>query len=118
MEESPRADAQLQVIKVRTHSITFFFLRDGIEEALTSTKVNLDQLQAGIAKTLEKIASREKYINGQLEQPLSSYKALSQQLAQTKEQYRQVAVNLGQFGRLPQGERRRGGEVPALGPVD
>ena len=86
-------------------------MRDGIEEALTSTKLHLDQLQAGglknlhrcfkglpitnngfpgIAKTLEKITSREKYINNQLEQPLSSFKHLSHQLAQAKEQYRQV----------------------------
>merc|ERR1711971_491614 len=37
------------------------------------------------------ITSREKYINNQLEQPLSSFKQLSQQLAQAKEQYRQVS---------------------------
>lgn len=56
------------------------------------TRMELDKLQAEIAKTLEKISSREKYINTQLEEPLTTYKQLSHLLAQTKEQYRQTCV--------------------------
>ena len=65
-------------------------IRSGIEESLTSTKNHLDKLQAEIAKTLEKISSREKYMNSQLESQLNEYRQLSQTLAQTKEQYKQV----------------------------
>ena len=69
-------------------------VRSGIEESLTSTKNHLDKLQAEIAKTLEKISSREKYMNSQLESQLNEYRQLSQTLAQTKEQYKQVRPNI------------------------
>ena len=65
--------------------------RDGIDDCLQVTRTELDKLQAEIARTLEKISSREKYINNQLEEPLTMYKQLSHLLAQSKEQYRQVS---------------------------
>ena len=51
----------------RTHLEQMHSYRTGIEEALTTTKVQLDKLHSDIARTLEKIASREKYLNSQLE---------------------------------------------------
>lgn len=66
--------------------------RQGIEEALTTTKVHLDKLHADIGRTLEKISSREKYLNSQLEGPLSEYRRLSDGLAAAKEQYKQVTT--------------------------
>ena len=51
----------------RSHLEQMHAHRDGIDEALTNTKFDLDRLQAEIEKTLEKISSREKYINNQLE---------------------------------------------------
>ena len=74
--------------------------RDGIDEALTTTKADLDKLQAEIQKTLEKISSREKYINSQLEQPLTAYKQISHLLAQTKEQYKLVSGGVVERSRL------------------
>ena len=71
--------------------------RSGIEESLTSTKNHLDKLQGEIAKTLEKISSREKYMNSQLEVQLNEYRQLSQALAQTKEQYKQVTITTLQY---------------------
>ena len=68
--------------------------RDGIDECLQVTRTELDKLQAEIARTLEKISSREKYINNQLEEPLTTYKQLSHLLAQNKEQYKQVIKEL------------------------
>ena len=50
----------------RSHLEQMHQHRDGIEESLQSTKTELDKLQTEIAKTLEKISSREKYINSQL----------------------------------------------------
>ncbi len=44
--------------------------KEGIETSLTETKSYLDKLYDEITRTLEKIASREKYINSQLEHHL------------------------------------------------
>ena len=68
----------------------FFSFRKGIEEALTTTRVHLDKLHTDIARTLEKISSREKYLNGQLEAPLQEFRQLTDNLAATKEKYKQV----------------------------
>jgi estrogen-related receptor beta like 1 len=65
--------------------------RQGIEDALTTTKTHLDKLHADIGRTLEKIASREKYLNSQLEAPLSDLKRLSDSLAAAREQYKSVS---------------------------
>ena len=40
--------------------------KSGIDATLSDTKVYLDKLHQEISKTLEKIASREKYINNQV----------------------------------------------------
>ena len=45
--------------------------KDGIENSLKDTKSYLDKLYDEITRTLEKIASREKYINSQLEHHLA-----------------------------------------------
>ena len=67
--------------------------RDGIEQALESTKSQLDKLHTDVSRTLEKISSREKYLNSQLEAPLSDLRQLQDNLAATKEQYRQVKLH-------------------------
>lgn len=59
--------------------------KDGIESSLTETKSYLDKLHDEISRTLEKIGSREKYINNQLEHLLSEYRAAQDQLSETKE---------------------------------
>nr|KAG5696144.1 hypothetical protein BaRGS_026503 [Batillaria attramentaria] len=65
--------------------------RDGIETSLTETKVHLDKLHDEISHTLEKIASREKYLNNQLEHLLQDFRMAQDQLAETKEKYRQAS---------------------------
>ena len=40
--------------------------KDGIDATLSDTKVYLDKLHQEISKTLEKVASKEKYINNQV----------------------------------------------------
>ena len=65
--------------------------RQGIEDALTTTKSQLEKLHGDIGKTLEKISSREKYLNSQLEAPLSDLKRLSDNLAACREQYKSVS---------------------------
>ena len=65
--------------------------RDGIESSLTETRGHLDKLHTEISHTLEKIASREKYLNNQLEHLLGDFRLAQDQLAETKEKYRQAS---------------------------
>ncbi|XP_076437384.1 intraflagellar transport protein 57 homolog [Babylonia areolata] len=65
--------------------------RGGIESSLTETQSHLDKLHNDIAHTLEKIASREKYLNHQLEHLLGDFRKAQDQLAESKEKYRQAS---------------------------
>jgi estrogen-related receptor beta like 1 len=65
--------------------------QEGIQSSLTTTKSQLDKLYDEISRTLEKISSREKYINNQLEHHLVEFRAQQDQLAETKERYRQAS---------------------------
>ena len=76
----------------RSHLEQMHAYRDGIEQALESTKSQLDKLHTDVSRTLEKISSREKYLNSQLEAPLADLRQLQDNLAATKEQYRQVKI--------------------------
>ena len=59
----------------RQHLEQMHQYRSGIDESLTLTKSNLDKLYSEISKTLEKIGSREKYLNSQLERQLTEYRS-------------------------------------------
>ena len=74
--------------------------RDGIQTSLTETKVHLDKLHDEISHTLEKIASREKYLNNQLEHLLGDFRLAQDQLAETKEKYRQASGGVTERSRL------------------
>ncbi|XP_013389445.1 intraflagellar transport protein 57 homolog [Lingula anatina] len=75
-------DWRVHVEQMHTH-------KDGIETSLTETKTHLDKLHDEITRTLEKIGSREKYINNQLEHLLNEFRSMQDQAAETKERYRQ-----------------------------
>ena len=47
--------------------------KESIDATLSDTKVYLDKLHQEISKTLEKVASREKYINNQVEKKKQYY---------------------------------------------
>ena len=49
---------------------------DGIEKSLTDTKSLLSRLHEEITKTLDKIATREKYLNSQLEHHLNEFRSM------------------------------------------
>lgn len=74
--------------------------RDGIQDNLGSTQNQLNKLHTDIQYTLEKIGSREKYLNTQLESMLLEFRGLQDQMAQTKEQYRQVSGGVTERSRL------------------
>ncbi|KAI8767462.1 intraflagellar transport protein 57 isoform X1 [Biomphalaria glabrata] len=73
---------------------------DGIKTSLNESKVHLDKLQDEISRTLEKIASREKYINSQLEHLLVTFRQAQDVLAETKEKYRQASGGVTERSRL------------------
>eukprot|EP00057_Strongylocentrotus_purpuratus_P024340 XP_011678814.1 PREDICTED: intraflagellar transport protein 57 homolog [Strongylocentrotus purpuratus] len=75
----------------RTHVDQMHLHKDGIETALSETKGYLDKLHKEITRTLEKIGSREKYINNQLEHLLQDFRGTQDGLAEVKEQYRQAS---------------------------
>ncbi|KAG7232915.1 hypothetical protein INR49_007943 [Caranx melampygus] len=65
--------------------------RDGIKSSLKDTKSYLDKLQEDIGKTLEKVSSREKYINNQLEHLIQEYRSAQAKLSEAKERYQQAS---------------------------
>ncbi|XP_056148969.1 intraflagellar transport protein 57 homolog [Lampris incognitus] len=74
--------------------------RDGIQSSLKETKVYLDKLQEDIGKTLEKVSSREKYINNQLEHLIQEYRNAQAKLSQAKELYQQGSGGVMERSRL------------------
>lgn len=74
--------------------------KDGIETSLTETKTYLDKLHDEITRTLEKISSREKYINNQLEHLLGDFRGAQDSLAETKERYRQASGGVTERSRI------------------
>ncbi|XP_073347820.1 uncharacterized protein [Pagrus major] len=54
-------------------------------------KSYLDKLQEDIGKTLEKVSSREKYINNQLEHLIQEYRSAQAKLSEAKEHYQQAS---------------------------
>ena len=86
----PQVTVKVDARDWRSHLEQMHTYRDGIEQALESTKSQLDKLHTDVSRTLEKISSREKYLNSQLEAPLADLRQLQDNLAATKEQYRQV----------------------------
>ncbi|XP_021347570.1 intraflagellar transport protein 57 homolog isoform X1 [Mizuhopecten yessoensis] len=74
--------------------------KDGIESSLTETKTHLDKLHDEITRTMEKISSREKYINTQLEHLLVQFRAEQEQLSETKERYRQASGGVTERSRM------------------
>ncbi|XP_068582316.1 intraflagellar transport protein 57 homolog isoform X2 [Cebidichthys violaceus] len=65
--------------------------RDGIKSSLKEAKSYLDKLQEDIGKTLEKVSSREKYINNQLEHLIQEYRSAQAKLSESKERYQQAS---------------------------
>ncbi|XP_019714101.1 intraflagellar transport protein 57 homolog [Hippocampus comes] len=74
--------------------------RDGISTSFKEAKGYLERLQEDIGKTLEKVRSREKYINNQLEHLIQEYRNAQAQLGQVKEQYRQASEGLTEKARI------------------
>ncbi|XP_062843845.1 intraflagellar transport protein 57 homolog [Trichomycterus rosablanca] len=75
-------DWRLHVSQMHQH-------RDGITTSLKEAKGYLDKLLEEISKTQEKVSSREKYINTQLEHLVIDYRNAQSELSEARELYRQ-----------------------------
>ncbi|XP_012253436.2 intraflagellar transport protein 57 homolog [Athalia rosae] len=65
--------------------------RSNIHANLTGTKSQLEKLHSDIGNTLDKIKTREMYLNRQLEPGLNEFRSLQEELSKVKEQYRDVS---------------------------
>uniref|UniRef100_H2YS58 Intraflagellar transport protein 57 homolog n=1 Tax=Ciona savignyi TaxID=51511 RepID=H2YS58_CIOSA len=73
--------------------------KSSIETSLGDAKKRLGKLHDEIQRTLEKIISREKYINNQLEHNVQEYRSAQDKLAQTKEKYKQGSTGVTEHSR-------------------
>uniref|UniRef100_A0A8D3CQ08 Intraflagellar transport protein 57 homolog n=1 Tax=Scophthalmus maximus TaxID=52904 RepID=A0A8D3CQ08_SCOMX len=64
--------------------------REGIESSLKEAKSSLDKLLEDIGKTQEKVSSREKYFNNQLENPIQEYRSALVKLSEARERHQQA----------------------------
>ena len=70
-----------------------------IESAMVETKSQLDKLHTEVTRTLEKIASREKYINQQLEGQIEEYRNLQDKLAEVQQRYKNSSGSVNDLTR-------------------
>ncbi|KYN10931.1 Intraflagellar transport protein 57 like protein [Trachymyrmex cornetzi] len=75
----------------RAHLEQMKQLRTNITTNLSDTKAHLNKIYTDIGSTLDKIKTRETYLNKQLEPSLTDYRSLQEELSKVKEQYRDVS---------------------------
>ncbi|XP_019858121.1 PREDICTED: intraflagellar transport protein 57 homolog [Amphimedon queenslandica] len=73
----------------RLHYEQMHNYHDNIKTVLSDTKIHLDKLHTEITKTLEKIGSREKYINQQLESQVLMFRSSQDKLSSARNEYKQ-----------------------------
>ncbi|XP_038653806.1 intraflagellar transport protein 57 homolog isoform X2 [Scyliorhinus canicula] len=72
--------------------------KEGIETSLKETKSYLDKLQDEISRTLEKVSSREKYVNNQLENLIQDFRVAQGQLNEISEELEKVKQDMEEKG--------------------
>uniref|UniRef100_A0A914W4J4 Intraflagellar transport protein 57 homolog n=1 Tax=Plectus sambesii TaxID=2011161 RepID=A0A914W4J4_9BILA len=75
----------------RMHLEQMHAYRGAIGETLNQARPQLDRLSNDIGKSLEKITSREKYLNTQLESLLAQFRGAQDRLAENREKYREAS---------------------------
>src|SRR6218665_31399 len=85
-------DWRNHIDQMHTHTNT-------INASLAEMLPQLNKLQDEISRTLEKIISRETYVNGQLEHRLQDYRGHQDELAEIKERYRQASGGVTELTR-------------------
>ncbi|XP_049834684.1 intraflagellar transport protein 57 homolog isoform X1 [Schistocerca gregaria] len=70
--------------------------RTGMEDALTSAQTQLSRLHTDVEHTLDKVASRERYLNAQLEPLLVQYRALKDEHSRLSTSYREMSARVAE----------------------
>ena len=70
-----------------------------IDSAMVETQSQLDKLYTEVTRTLEKIGSREKYINQQLEGHIEEYRNLQNKLAEVQQRYKSSSGSVNDLTR-------------------
>ncbi|XP_057712649.1 intraflagellar transport protein 57 homolog [Corythoichthys intestinalis] len=70
--------------------------QDGIKSSLHEAKGYLDKLEEDISRTLEKVSSREKYMNKQLEAVTAEHRVARAKLAEVRERYQEASGGVAQ----------------------
>ena len=78
----------------RDHVDQMHHYADAIQSCLKDTRGQLERLSDDISRTLEKITSRERYVNQELHYQLNGLKSAHDRRAERKETYRQASVGL------------------------
>lgn len=65
--------------------------KNTIEQSLSGTKLQLQKMHKDIKTTMEKIESREKYLNKDLDGVLEEYRLLQDQHSKIKEEYNKIS---------------------------
>lgn len=72
---------------------------EAIETSLKVANTQLNKLHDEIQKTMEKIGSRERYINNQLESMVSEFRKQQEKLSESKDKYRQCSGGVAEKSR-------------------
>ncbi|XP_075225298.1 intraflagellar transport 57 [Lycorma delicatula] len=84
----------------RSHLEQMKHHRGGMEETLSSAKSQLEKLERDIGGTMDKIQSREKFLNSQLENLLNQHRSMQDELAKVTEHYKEVSGGVTERQRL------------------
>ncbi|KAK3239465.1 hypothetical protein CYMTET_16032 [Cymbomonas tetramitiformis] len=101
--ELERVGPQLRVTVVpdgkdwRTHLEQTHQHQQTIEDALPDSKSQLDRVESEVTGALEKITTREKFVNNQFEHLTREYRAVREQLAQVQERYNKSTENVAEL---------------------
>jgi estrogen-related receptor beta like 1 len=87
----------------RTHIEQMHTYQESIDESLKETKNYFEKLYDEISRTLEKINSREKYINSQLDEPMQNFRNYQDRLSEIKETYRNRSSGINERTQLLSG---------------
>nr|XP_043896640.1 intraflagellar transport protein 57 homolog [Solea senegalensis] len=84
----------------RIHMDRMHQYRDKIKSSFKDFRSGLNKLVENIDKTQEKVSSREKYINNQLEQQIHEFHRTHVKLSEVREQFRQVSARVEEKTRV------------------
>lgn len=83
----------------RSHLEQMKSYKSSIDECLGTTKSQLEKLHKEISITLEKVNSREKYFNRELDNILDDYRNLQDQLSKVKDNYKNISTGVAERNR-------------------